>query len=48
MTNTTDTNSQIQIQRELMKKWNDNRAKNESKALDKFYSLRRLFHPVKK
>jgi hypothetical protein len=41
-------NELLEFNRNLMKKWNDKRRQRESKELEKFYSLRRLFHPAPK
>lgn len=35
--------TELELARDRMKKWNDNRADNERKWLDKFWSLQEMF-----
>jgi hypothetical protein len=37
----------LEIQRDKMKNWNNNRAKNENEAIKKFNDLRYLWHELK-
>lgn len=43
----TTENKLLELNRKAMKVWNNSRAKKEAAGLEKFYTLRRLFHPHK-